>query len=98
MIPTNFDIRWNVANQRRSGPSEQNVLSRCLKFVVRYLERTRTVPAINCLSVLTQYMNIRNVRINYCQRCSVKSHAALDVPIRRTVNVAAVDGDIVRKL
>src|SRR6202171_1003302 len=98
MIPANFDIRRDVIDERGPSAAKHDVFSCRLQFIVHYFEWSGAVPTDYGLCVLTYDVDVGNIRINHRQGCSVERNPSLDIPCGRTVNVAAVNRDVVRKL
>src|ERR1700733_8775946 len=98
MIPANFDIRGDFINECWPSPPKHDVLSRRLQLVVHDLEGPRTIPTRDSLRILAHNVDVGNIRINKRKGRSVEHNPVLHIPFRRTVNIAAINRDVVRKL
>ena len=92
------DVARNESLNGRIGATKQDVFGGALQIVVGDGERPGAVPAGDRLRVLADALAVRDVGAADCGGGAVQRHAPLLARVRVTVDVAAVDDDIVRDL
>src|SRR5262245_4188004 len=87
----------DVRNRRR-GPAKHTVLARALQVVVDDLERPRPVPTADGLRVGADLVDVGDVRIDYRRAGGIDHYAPPDIAGGVSVNIAAVEDQVVRRL
>src|SRR5688572_32132833 len=89
-IASNLDVRWREVCNDCIRSTKHHILASSLQVVVGNLERARTIPSRNRLSVVFDILPIRQVGIDHCLVATLKGNTPLAAGVWITVDVAAV--------
>src|SRR5262249_53257122 len=96
VIATDLDVRRHEVWNGRIGAAKENVFSSSFQIIVDDVEWTRAVPAAEGLRVVTDAVNLVNVRVTDGDLAAVQTHATLHVLRIEAMNPTAIDHQVVR--
>ena len=95
-VPPYGDVARHEIDNRRIAAAEHHVFARRFEVVVLDNEWTGSVPACNRLSILTDTLEIREIRVHDIGLAAVQRQATALTVHRIAVQVAAVHDQVVR--
>src|SRR5207249_578281 len=98
VIVPELDVGGHQVGDGRIGAAEHDVLAGPFEVVVDDLEWAGPVPASDSLRVAAGGVEVSEVGVHDGSASAVSGEPAQDVAGRGTVDVAAVEGDVVRQL
>jgi hypothetical protein len=96
VVAQNLDVRGDEVGDRGIGPAEHDVLPCTLDVVVHDAERSGAVETGDCLRIVVDGFDVRDVAVENVGADGVEGDAALLALQGMSVNVDAVHHDVVR--